>query len=812
MALLQDLIKQVTDPGLRQRILQEVDKLAKQKKFGLVFEEHLPECTPPYDVPIKKGRKVALKNGKVNDIYIVMDIKGNAAVCEHRVNHERKEIALDDLVSVAEFGEPIYPYLKPIDSVCNAPDSDLWHTLIEADNYHALQLLDYLYHGKVDCIYIDPPYNTGARDWKYNNDYVDSNDQYRHSKWLSFMEKRLKLAKKLLNPEDSVLIITIDEKEYLHLGCLLEEIFSDASIQMVSSVINPKGAARHQQFARTDEYILFVQFGTSSPQPLPLTSEWKISEDKRASRLRWKELLRSGSNTARSDSPNQFYPVFIYNTNDGPKFHSVGETYFGRDWSSIKAPKGCVAIWPIRSDGSEGNWQISNQNLRTSIQEGYAKIGKWRASDTSITYLAKGERTKIASGAFSIIGHRQDGSIITDDDSYVPKFIPGTQWRIKTHNAEQGGTNLLKKVLGEKRFTFPKSLYAVKDTLRFFVINKPDALIVDFFAGSGTTLHAVNLLNSEDGGHRRCIMVTNNEVSDEEAESLKRNGYKPGDKEWENLGIAHNVTWPRLTCSIKGIDINGAPLTGEYLTDLTEEKHTKRQIKQLNFVIPDGSAGTKIKKQIISLLGKNKLVQSLVKDECSYILSEDYPAAILFDDEKLSDFLDNLENQTQIRELYICTQNNKVFKKAKEAIEDILGDFIETIPVTIPMADGFKANAAFFKLGFLDKNAVALGKQFKELLPVLWMKAGCIGPCPQLDTEELPSLLIVPENHFAVLLDETYYLEFDAQLMKYPEIKTVYIITDSESAYRNMIQDYECKECYQLYRDYLDNFRINTGR
>lgn len=329
MALLQDLIKQVTDPGLRQRILQEVDKLAKQKKFGLVFEEHLPECTPPYDVPIKKGRKVALKNGKVNDIYIVMDIKGNAAVCEHRVNHERKEIALDDLVSVAEFGEPIYPYLKPIDSVCNAPDSDLWHTLIEADNYHALQLLDYLYHGKVDCIYIDPPYNTGARDWKYNNDYVDSNDQYRHSKWLSFMEKRLKLAKKLLNPEDSVLIITIDEKEYLHLGCLLEEIFSDASIQMVSSVINPKGAARHQQFARTDEYILFVQFGTSSPQPLPLTSEWKISEDKRASRLRWKELLRSGSNTARSDSPNQFYPVFIYNTNDGPKFHSVGETYLG---------------------------------------------------------------------------------------------------------------------------------------------------------------------------------------------------------------------------------------------------------------------------------------------------------------------------------------------------------------------------------------------------------------------------------------------------------------------------------------------------
>ena len=102
------------------------------------------------------------------------------------------------------------------DTVCNAPDSDLWHTLIEADNYHALQLLEYLYAGKVDCIYIDPPYNTGARDWKYNNDYVDGADTYRHSKWLSMMEKRLKLAKRLLNPADSVLIVTIDEKEYLH--------------------------------------------------------------------------------------------------------------------------------------------------------------------------------------------------------------------------------------------------------------------------------------------------------------------------------------------------------------------------------------------------------------------------------------------------------------------------------------------------------------------------------------------------------------------------------------------------------------------
>ena len=254
MALLQDLIRQINDPTLRDRILQETDKLMKQKKFGLVFEEHLPECTPLHDVPIRVGSKVALKTGYVSDIYMVIKLDGNEALCDRRETHEKVTFQLDEIVAIAEFGEPIYPTLKPLDAVQNAPDSDLWHTLIEADNYHALQLLEYLYAEKVDCIYIDPPYNTGAKDWKYNNDYVDSSDAYRHSKWLSMMEKRLKIAKKLLNPNDSVLIVTIDEKEYLHLGCLLEEIFPEARMQMITSRINKKASTRVGQFARCDEY------------------------------------------------------------------------------------------------------------------------------------------------------------------------------------------------------------------------------------------------------------------------------------------------------------------------------------------------------------------------------------------------------------------------------------------------------------------------------------------------------------------------------------------------------------------------------
>lgn len=135
---------------------------------------------------------------------------------------------------------------------------------------------------------------------------------------------------------------------------------------------------------------------------------------------------------------------------------------------------------------------------------------------------------------------------------------------MKTHNAETYGTNILNAIIG-KRFDYPKSLYAVHDVIRFFVANKPNAIIVDFFSGSGTTLHAVNLLNAEDGGHRRCIMVTNNEVSADEAKMLKDKGYQPGDAEWEKLGIAHYVTWPRTVCSIEGHDVNGNPLKGDYL-------------------------------------------------------------------------------------------------------------------------------------------------------------------------------------------------------------------------------------------------------
>ena len=696
MAVLDELVSQIENPELRARIAAEVEKMAKQKKFGLVFEEHLPECTPLWDIPVKKGCKAALKAGQVSDFYTVLKIENGVALCLNKDKSATVEFAVDELVTVAEFGEPIYPYLKPIDSVCNAPDSDLWHTLIEADNYHALQLLKYLYAGKVDCIYIDPPYNTGARDWKYNNDYVDGADQYRHSKWLSMMQKRLKLAKDLLNPKDSVLIVTIDEKEYLHLGCLLEEMFPEANIQMVSSAINGKGVARGSEFFRVNEYIFFVRIGNSDVSELPLPDEWlgniKTSTTKT---VRWGSLMRSGSGANRSDSPGCFFPIYI--SKDKKHFMGAGEVVpVGVNRNSINIPENVIAIFPIHDDGTEGRWQYSRDKFLELQNKGYARISLQTKREATIRYISEGWQQRVERGDVKVVGTAEDGSLIFDDDDYVQKYIPSNQWWITSHDATEFGSKMLQKIIG-KRFSFPKSLYAEHDTIRFFVANKPDALIIDFFAGSGTTLHAVNLLNAEDGGHRRCILVTNNEVSDAESKELTEKGFRPGDEEWEKLGIARYVTWPRTVCSIEGHDVNGNPLKGSYL----------------------GS--------------------------------------------------------------------------------------------DIPMSDGFKANAEYFKLGFLDKNAVALGRQFREMMPTLWMKAGAYGKCPTVD-ENTPDMLILPENRFAILVDEKEYLTFSQRLNDCPEIETVYIVTDSEPGYREMIAAFEDKNTYQLYRDYLDNFRINTAR
>ncbi|MFR6713760.1 MAG: DNA methyltransferase [Phascolarctobacterium succinatutens] len=345
---------------------------------------------------------------------------------------------------------------------------------------------------------------------------------------------------------------------------------------------------------------------------------------------------------------------------------------------------------------------VTPNTCKNLVNKGYIKATKYTPDKPQlfvIQYLSSGTIKDIEEGRVTVKGYSKDGGIVAENlESRMA--MPKTQWNNELHDARDYGTKILKEILGEARFDFPKSLYAVRDCLKLFTLEKPNAIIIDFFAGSGTTMHAVNLLNAEDGGHRRCIMVTNNEVSADETKMLKDKGYQPGDEEWEKLGIAHYVTWPRTVCSIEGHDVNGKQLKGDYL----------------------GSEPP------------------------------------------------------------------------------------------MHMSDGFRANVAFFKLGFLNPTAVSLGMRFSEMLPTLWLKTGAKGKCPELSGKQVPDMLILPENQFAVLINENTFANFAEKLAEHPEIQTVFLATDYEVNYQSMVKNLNVTEAYQLYRDYLDHFRVNRGR
>lgn len=579
MSRLTELLHQArkADPQLGKDLEAEISTLMKRRTFGLVFERHKPEAVELAGRPVRRGDKVRVlpprgetKKGDQR-LWLVERIE---RVDGHRIAHleelEAKEpetqvVPADDLVVVAEFRDRIFPGLVETGRVEHGGSDKPFHTVINAENYHALEMLTYTHRHSVDVIYIDPPYNTGAKDWKYNNDYVEGDDDYRHSKWLAFMERRLEVARALLNPADSVLIVTIDEKEYARLALLLEQTFPEARIQMVSVQINPAPPARNGMFGRADEFYFYVFFGGAGVRPVSLGEQWITSKGRtHLGEIRWDLLRKSGASPTRAGHPDTFYPFFV--NGDGRSFHSVGEAIgVGVDRNSISPPPGTFAVWPIRQDGSEGRWRLQPSTARRVMDEGGIRLGSARGETTPIYYLSEGERAKVEAGMYTVLGRKEDGSIVTSSIASTDRrLVPGTQWRISSHDATQYGTRLIRNLIPGRKFPFPKSLYAVEDSLAFVLQDRPNATVLDFFSGSGTTAHAVMRLNRRDGGRRTSISVTNNEVSAEEQAELRRQELRPGDTEWERWGICDYVTKPRVTAAITGRTPEGEVVKGDY--------------------------------------------------------------------------------------------------------------------------------------------------------------------------------------------------------------------------------------------------------
>jgi len=551
------------DEYSREELIKEIKKLKKRKKYGVVWED------------------------KLEDV---------AELCKEKL--------------------PVFEEVKDYEIKTN--ENNPTNIFIEGDNYHALSVLNYTHRGKIDVIYIDPPYNTGARDWKYNNDYVDINDQWRHSKWLSFMEKRLKLAKRLLK-RNGVLICTIDKNEHAALGLLLQELFSNKEIVSVTIIHNPAGV-QGKNFSYTHEYAYFVY---------PRKGEFigKTSRDKDlVSPLRdW------GTISKRNQAKTCFYPIIIKNKQI-VGFGDICPDSFHPKSSNIKKEDESVYIYPIDKNGIERKWVFSRESVEKIKDQIFCKKNK---------------------------------------DEYVimrrkALFKYRTVWEDKRYYANIYGSKLLNNIISEK-FPFPKSLYAVMDCIKAVIHDKNNSTILDFFAGSGTTGHAVLELNKEDGGNRKFILCTNNE-----------------DNNGDGSKIASDICYPRIKKVIQGYNgitdkkkCEGIPSNLKYFkTDFVSAEPTDRNKKKL---VDKSTEMLCLKEDCFNEIKKGKEYKIFKNSKDKYL-------GIIYDDEGIELFKKEVKKLNKKFVVYVFSLDESA---REEEFEDI-SEYVELKPIPAVILNVYK--------------------------------------------------------------------------------------------------------------------------
>lgn len=407
----------------RKDLIREIEQLRRRKKYGLVWED----------------KKENVVEQCKTELPVLEEVKS-------------KEIITDQN--------------KPV------------NLLIEGDNYHALSVLNYTHKGKIDVIYIDPPYNTGAKNWKYNNDYVDKEDSFRHSKFASFIYHRLKIAKPLLK-KTGILICAIDDFEVHNVRHILDELFGEKNrLGSIVVIHNPGGRQDEKYFPTAHEYMLIYGSDVSKIDigRLDISSkkidEFKFEDSFGVYKLR--EFRRSGANSRKQDRINLWYPIYIH-----PITLDI----------STENKEGYDKVLPIDKDGVERVWRWNAKTLM----------------DKKDNYI---EAKKIRDGYRFYVKER-----IVDNEGDKPKSF----W-FKPEYSAANGTAMLKKIFydrTDKIFDYPKSPYLIRDIIKI-TATKQDSIILDFFAGSGTTGQAVLMLNEEDNGRRQFILTTNNESNGQE--------------------------------------------------------------------------------------------------------------------------------------------------------------------------------------------------------------------------------------------------------------------------------------------------------
>lgn len=398
----------------------------------------------------------------------------------------------------------------PEREICAASDKG-YNFLLEGDNLHSLKLLEKTHKGKIDVIYIDPPYNTGSNDFIYDDKVVDKNDGFLHSKWISFIYARLKIASNLLSSR-GVLAISIGYQEVHNLFLLCQELFSPQR-QVVCVTVQTSGGKPNSGFMVKQEHIIFVTPLDFSPNP----SEEAMNEY--ASPYHGMNLATFN----QIQRPNQAYPIFINEKGiivgcgkslaerikTGEYKGNLGDFVF--DYS--EAPEGTVAIWPVTKKGDPCVWRLIPERLMSDWKKGYIKVIAQKKGKVpfAVQYLSAGVIEKVESGEFESYKISEDPSIPTIDvkNYYTGGVGISTIWT-DTRYYTTNGSDQIKEIFGKKgAFSYPKPLELVYNILQRTTSN--DSIVLDFFAGSGTTAQAVVELNKLDEGNRTFILCTNNE-------------------------------------------------------------------------------------------------------------------------------------------------------------------------------------------------------------------------------------------------------------------------------------------------------------
>lgn len=535
MSRLTDLIAQAKakDLQLGADLESEFRVLSERRPFGLNFERHQPEAVELPSRPVRKGDKVRVLPPRGTtakgepSLWRVTGFVGAAEARIVRLTPVTREgpdgvterfASVADLVVVAEFRDPIYPGLLSTGRLERGTPDQPFHTVINAENYHALQTLLFTHRGQVDCIYIDPPYATGKDDWIYNDRHVDADDMYRHSKWLAFMERRLKLAAELLK-DTGVIIVAIGDDQHHRLRLLMDQVFHESNFIMNVCWQGGVSALAKHHGGGLDYMLIYGRDASKVPpfrDPKPRAPEMLA-------------LVRDAMDGgATAEEAQGQLRRFIKKYNDLPpgvaRFNKVdaeGNIYLEGDLAnSLYRPN---LRYPI-TDPATGRVYSPPKN-------------GWAVGQDLMNELLAGGRVVFHGGE---VPARKRLLIEQMTSLPSPSF----------YRDRRTGTNKLKEVLGEARFPNPKD-YTV--LMRWIgMVTPPDGVVLDFFGGSGSTLEAVARLNAEDNGTRECILVTNNELGSKQTQAMQAAGWRKGDPEWEARGVYEYVARPRIRTVVTG--------------------------------------------------------------------------------------------------------------------------------------------------------------------------------------------------------------------------------------------------------------------